>query len=128
MAQHAHLASIEERLARALAVGQQGELRERELFNQMNRASCLMLLVSMVGAWNTVYLDRAVTALQEQGNPVPEEFLPHISPLRWPKNRVASPSGGSTFNTSAPRSDSMRVAKGPASTREKSRTRSPSNG
>jgi TnpA family transposase len=71
------------RLARALAVGQQGELRERELYDQMNRASCLMLLVSMVGAWNTVYLDRAVAFLQEQGHPVPEEYLPHISPLRW---------------------------------------------
>jgi TnpA family transposase len=71
------------RLARAVAIGQQGELRERELYDQMNRASCLMLLVAMIGAWNTVYLDQAVTFLAEQGNPVPVEYLPHLSPLRW---------------------------------------------
>jgi TnpA family transposase len=30
------------RLARAVAIGQDGEMRERELYDQMNRASCLM--------------------------------------------------------------------------------------
>src|SRR5215469_16397 len=39
-----------------------------------------------------------------------------------------SPSGGSTFTTSAPRSASMRAAKGPANTRERSRTRSVERG
>ena len=29
------------RLARAVAIGQEGEMRERELYDQMNRASCL---------------------------------------------------------------------------------------
>jgi TnpA family transposase len=71
------------RLARALAIGQQGELRERDLYNQMNRASCLMLMVAMIGAWNTVYLDRAVHFLREKGDPPPDEYLAHISPLRW---------------------------------------------
>ncbi|MFN2138194.1 MAG: Tn3 family transposase, partial [Candidatus Promineifilaceae bacterium] len=71
------------RLARALAFGQEGEMRERELYDQMNRASCLMLLVGMVAAWNTVYLDRAVSSLGENDMPVPTEFLSHISPLRW---------------------------------------------
>src|SRR5215470_16104749 len=39
-----------------------------------------------------------------------------------------SPSGGSTFTTSAPMSASMRPANGPASTRERSRTRSDASG
>lgn len=71
------------RLARAVAIGQDGEMRERELYDQMNRASCLMLLVGMIAAWNTVYLDRTVSVLQEQGTPVPAEYLQHISPLCW---------------------------------------------
>jgi TnpA family transposase len=71
------------RLARAVAIGQEGEMRERELYDQMNRASCLMLLVGMIAAWNTVYLDRIVVALEKQGAPVPVEYLQHISPLSW---------------------------------------------
>lgn len=31
-------------------------MRERELYDQMNRASCLILLVGKIAAWNTVYL------------------------------------------------------------------------
>lgn len=66
-----------------MAIGQDGEMRERELYDQMNRSSCLMLLVGMIAAWNTVYLERTVSALQEQGTPVPAEYLQHISLLRW---------------------------------------------
>jgi len=47
--------------------------------------------------------------------------------LGWLK-RVRSPFGGSTLMTSAPRSVSARVAWGPASTRVKSSTRTPSSG
>src|SRR5262245_9860798 len=43
-------------------------------------------------------------------------------------NRVRSPAGGSTLMTSAPRSVSIRVACGPASTRVKSSTRIPASG
>jgi TnpA family transposase len=71
------------RLARAVAIGQDGEMREQELYDQMNRASCLMLLVGMIAAWNTVYLNQIVDSLQEQGTPVPTEYLQHISPLSW---------------------------------------------
>src|SRR5213083_2888434 len=46
-----------------------------------------------------------------------------------PQARVSSPpSGRSTFHTSAPRSPSIWVAYGPASTRERSRTTTPSSG
>ena len=58
-------------------------MRERELYDQMNRASCLMLLVGMIAAWNTVYLDRTVASLEAQSMPVPPEYLQHISPLGW---------------------------------------------
>jgi TnpA family transposase/uncharacterized protein YukE len=70
-------------LARALTIGQAGELYEREVDAQMNRASSLMLLVSTISAWNTVYLDKVVAALQAEGLIVPSEYLPHTSPLGW---------------------------------------------
>ncbi len=49
----------------------------------MNRASSLMWLMSVIATWNTVYLDRVVTALAEQGTVVPEDDLAHISPMGW---------------------------------------------
>ena len=33
--------------------------------------------------WNTVYLERAVKALREQGQAVSDDLLPHLSPLGW---------------------------------------------
>ena len=69
--------------ARAIAIGQSGELHERELDAQMNRASSLMLLVAILSTWNTVYLDKVVTTLRAKGEEIPEEHLAHVSPLGW---------------------------------------------
>ena len=33
--------------------------------------------------WNTVYLQRAVVALREQGRPVNDDLLKYLSPLGW---------------------------------------------
>jgi len=33
--------------------------------------------------WNTVYLERAVQALQARGSPVEDHLLPFLSPLGW---------------------------------------------
>lgn len=71
-------------LGRALfATGQGEELSERDVDAQMNRASSLMLLVSAISAWNMVYLDKVVKTLRAEYEEVPEEILPHISPLGW---------------------------------------------
>ncbi len=42
-----------------------------------------MLLVAMFSAWNTVYLDKIVSALRVKGQEIPDEHLAHISPLGW---------------------------------------------
>jgi hypothetical protein len=39
--------------------------------------------VAAVTLWNTAYLDRALQALQEEGLAIPEQFVPHLSPLGW---------------------------------------------
>jgi TnpA family transposase len=67
----------------ALRMGNTGDMREREVDAQLNRASCLMFLVSAISAWNTVYLNRIVSFLAQQGISVPAEYLPHIAPLGW---------------------------------------------
>jgi Tn3 transposase DDE domain len=47
------------------------------------RASGLNLVVSAIVHWNTVYLERAVDHLRQQGCVIPTEVLKHVSPLSW---------------------------------------------
>ena len=70
-------------LARALFFAQRGEFRERDFQEQSHRASCLHLLIAAIGAWNTVYLARAVEMLRAAGEEVPDALLAHILPLGW---------------------------------------------
>jgi TnpA family transposase len=43
-----------------------GELRDRTYENQQHRASGLNLVVAAIALWNTVYLERVISALQER--------------------------------------------------------------
>ena len=67
-------------LARALFLGNLGELRERGLQDQLQRASALNILINAITVWNTVYLTEATKILKAKGL-LKEELLPHISPL-----------------------------------------------
>ena len=53
-------------LARAAFFNRLGELRDRTYENQQHRASGLNLVVAAIALWNTVYLERAIRALQER--------------------------------------------------------------
>ncbi len=64
-------------------IGRDGEMYDRDFDAQLNRASSTMLLVAMVSAWNTVYLDKVVTTLRAKGEEIPDEYLAHVSPLGW---------------------------------------------
>lgn len=70
-------------LARALFFGRHGELWERAFTDQVHRASCLHLLIAAINTWNTVYLAHALAVLRAEGRPVPDEYVPHITPLGW---------------------------------------------
>lgn len=70
-------------LARAVFFNRLGELRDRTYENQRHRASGLNLVVASIVLWNTVYLERAVKALREQGQAVSDDLLQHLSPLGW---------------------------------------------
>jgi TnpA family transposase len=70
-------------LARAVFFNRLGEIRDRSFENQRYRASGLTLVTGAIVLWNTVYLERAITAIAEQGHSVDENLLQHLSPLGW---------------------------------------------
>lgn len=69
-------------LARAIFFGKQGELRERTMQHQLQRASALNIIINAISVWNTIYLTEALEHQKNQGH-FKEELLPHISPLGW---------------------------------------------
>ncbi|MDN8593152.1 Tn3 family transposase [Paenibacillus sp. 11B] len=69
-------------LARAIFFGKHGELRERALQDQLQRASALNILINAISVWNTVYLSHATEYKKTQGT-FKEELMQHTSPLGW---------------------------------------------
>ncbi len=69
-------------LARAIFFGKHGELRERNLQDQLQRASALNILINAISVWNTVYLGKATDLLRSKGQ-LREDLLKHMSPLGW---------------------------------------------
>lgn len=69
-------------LARALFFGKRGELRERALQDQLQRASALNILINAISVWNTVYLTEATKVMSEKGK-LQDQMIKHISPLGW---------------------------------------------
>lgn len=71
-------------LARAIFFGKRGELRERELQDQLQRASTLNILTNAIYmcVCNTKYLEKAIDHLKTQEN-LNERLLKHISSLNW---------------------------------------------
>jgi hypothetical protein len=70
-------------LARAVCCNRLGALRDRSYDQQRHRASGLNLVVAAIILWNTVYLERAVTALRQHGHAVDEGLLTHVAPIHW---------------------------------------------
>ena len=70
-------------LARAVFFNRLGEIRDRGFEQQRYRASGLNLVTAAIVLWNTVYLERAIHALRENGNEIDDTLLQHLSPLGW---------------------------------------------
>jgi hypothetical protein len=59
-------------------------MRDRAFEDQMHRASCLVVVIAAIAAWNTVYLAKALETYQSmQGKPIEPQLLEHLSPLGW---------------------------------------------
>lgn len=70
-------------LARAVFFNRLGEIRDRSFDQQRYRASGLNLVTAAIVLWNTVYLDRATTAMQEQDPNLDPDLFQYLSPLGW---------------------------------------------
>jgi len=70
-------------LARAVCFNRLGEIRDRTYDQQRYRASGLNLVIAAIILWNTVYLERAVTALRQHGQVIDEGLLTHVAPVHW---------------------------------------------
>ncbi len=68
-------------LARLVAYGQLGVLTDRDLTSQLNRATCLSLLLNVIAVWNTRYMQAALDHLRATQYPVLESDLEHLSPI-----------------------------------------------
>jgi TnpA family transposase len=68
-------------LARWCFFANQGEFREGDYEEIMNKASCLSLISHAVLVWNTIQMQRIVEDLRAAGHPVKEEGLVRVSPL-----------------------------------------------
>ena len=60
-----------------------GEMRDHTFEHQRYRASGLNLITAAIVLWNTVYIERAVNALREQGQEIDTDHLQYLSPLGW---------------------------------------------
>ena len=69
-------------LGRAIFFDKFGELRERALQDQLQRANALNIIINAISVWNTLYLAKAIEFKKDKGN-LKEEMLNHISPLGW---------------------------------------------
>ncbi len=70
-------------LARAVCFNRLGAIRDHTYDQQRHRASGLNLVVAAIILWNTVYLERAVGALREQGQDIDQALLKHVAPVHW---------------------------------------------
>ena len=68
-------------LTRDLAHGQHGTLAHHDVASQLNRATCLSLLLNVIGVWKTSYMQAALDHLAQAGYPVHDEDLGHLSPV-----------------------------------------------
>ena len=74
---------IRNALARAVCFHRLGRLRDRTAELQQHRASGLALVTAAIALWNTVYLGRALDAMRQRGETVPDALLAHVAPLGW---------------------------------------------
>jgi TnpA family transposase len=69
-------------LREKLFFANQGVIRKHHLEDQAVQLDCLNLVTNMVITWNTVYMQAVIEQLKQEGYPVREEDIVHLSPAR----------------------------------------------
>ena len=82
---HAGLNKSEQRhsLAQVICTFKQGRIADRGAEAQQFRASGLNLVIAAIVFWNSTYIVDAVAHLSAIGEPAPDTWLAHTSPLSW---------------------------------------------
>jgi hypothetical protein len=70
-------------LARDVYYGRRGRINARELHEQMNSCSCLMLILACVIYWQDKEISRIVRGRGPEDEPVHIAMLEHVSPIEW---------------------------------------------
>ena len=60
----------------------QGEIKTQQDEQLLNQVGCLNLVTNAIIVWNTVYIDKVVQQLRQEGHSVDDEDLKHIWPTR----------------------------------------------
>ncbi|MGF1919469.1 Tn3 family transposase [Enterococcus faecalis] len=68
-------------LCRAICYGKKGKIYKKYKIGQEETLGALGLVTNLVIYWNTVYMQAALIKLKEEGYPIIEEDLYHLSPL-----------------------------------------------
>ncbi|GAA3801971.1 hypothetical protein GCM10022226_22240 [Sphaerisporangium flaviroseum] len=71
------------RLARKIAFGNRGQLRQRYREGMEDQLGTLGLALNAVVWWNSLYLDAAVKDLRAQGFPATDEMCARLSPIQY---------------------------------------------
>ncbi len=61
----------------------EGKIKKSQLPDQANQVSALTLVTNAIIVWNSAYMQAVVDQLKEEGYPISEEDLLHISPCRF---------------------------------------------
>ena len=70
-------------LRRFLFFANEGKIRRKQETEQEHQASCLTLLTNAVITWNTVYIKAVIDQLTEEGFPINDSDIRHVSPARY---------------------------------------------
>jgi len=70
-------------LARAVCFHRLGRVRDRSPEALQHRAGGLTLVTAAIVLWNTVQIARVIDAMRAEGEAIPDDMLPFLSPLGW---------------------------------------------
>jgi hypothetical protein len=70
-------------LARDVYYGRRGRINARELHEQMNSCSCLMLILACVIYWQAREISRLVRSRGHEDAAIDVGMLEHVSPIEW---------------------------------------------
>ena len=70
-------------LARDVYYGRRGRINARELHEQMNSCSCIMLILACVIYWQAKEISRVVRWGQSEDEKIDVALLEHVSPIEW---------------------------------------------